>query len=745
MLPSSPWVDDGSAETLDFRARMIRRGAFLGAAWLLVMTVASAQAGPPAIGQFVTITSPVDDVVYRRVSNAALALQAEASQRGERGVLVLQIMPGASPFHQIQGLAKFLTSGQLNHVTTVAWIPETLTGPHVLLALACRDIVMPEEASLGDVSRGRRLDPEEEQAALALGQKRINPKVNAALVRGLIDPQQELWRIRLKTDAGQTESRVVTREELELLREAKAVIEDAAALKEAGSPAVFSGKAARSWDVLVTHLAGSRAEVAELYRLPREAQREQPAEEAGQRVRIIRIHGQIDPMLESFLVRQIHQAEGEGVQILIFELNSSGGHLLASINLAYAIAELDPQRIRTAAFIPDTAFSGAALVAMACDEVYLTPTSCWGNATPSNHREATLFERSPEKVAQLRLALQKLAEKKGRPTALAAAMADRATVVYRTTHAEHGRTWYHSAEELHASHGEWNQGPVVPEADGTRILVVDGRRAAELKLAEPPVESLDEAKTRLGIAATAKITRAEPTWVDQLVFILNRPEVTVLLLVVAIALLYLEVHFSTTLLGILSVLCFALFFWSKVLGGTAGWLEVTLFVFGLGCLAVEAFVIPGFGMFGITGILLVLSSLVMASQTFGNLEPYADWDQLASSFGTVFAALIVIGFMGMVLSRVLPNLPFFESLVLSPPSSGVADADEPRLRPDGDAEAGAIAVGQQGVALSILRPSGKAQVGDRVIDVISDGPYIPAGSTIEIVAAGRNRIVVRQV
>jgi membrane-bound serine protease (ClpP class) len=564
-------------------------------------------------------------------------------------------------------------------------------------------------------------------------------------VRGLIDPQQELWRIRLRTDAGPVESRVVTRDELDSLRDAKVVIEEATVIKEPGTPALFQGKAARGWDILVTHLADSRATVGELYNLPREAQREQPAQETGNRARVIRVHAPIDPMLESFLIRQIRQAEIDGVQTLIFDVKSAGGQLLASINLAFAIAELDPQRIRTAAFVPDTAFSGAALVVMACDEVYLTPLSRWGSATPSNHREAALFERSPDKVAQLKLALQKLAEKKGRPTALAAAMADRSTVAYQTTNVENGRTWYHTAEELHASRGEWNQGPVVPEADGTRILVVDGQRAAELKLAEPPVETFDEVKSRLGIPATAKISRAEPTWVDQLVFVLNRPEVTVLLLVVAVALLYLEVHFSTTLLGILSVLCFALFFWSKVLGGTAGWLEVTLFVFGLGCLAVEAFLIPGFGVFGITGILLVLASLVMASQTFGNLEPHADWDQLASSFGTVFAALVIIGLLGMVLSRVLPTLPFFESMVLSPPGSNTAETAEPRLRPESPPDSGGISVGQQGVALSILRPAGKAQMGDRVIDVVSDGPYIPAGSTIEVVSAGRSRIVVRQV
>lgn len=734
---------------MSFRDFLTRYGVLCSLIGAFSSRASLAEDASTPLGQFVTITSPIDDVVYGRVSNAALKLQAEAAQSGQKAVLVLQISPGASQFHQVQGLAKFLTSSQIGQVTTVAWVPENLTGPHVLLALACREVVMPDDVQIGDLSRGARLDPDEEQACLAIAQKRLNPKVTPALVRGLIDPQQAIYRIRIKMDNGATESRIVTREELEEIRKTNAVIEEAATVKEAGSPGIFTGKGARGWDVLVTHFADGRAAVGELYGLPREAQREAVANQAWQQVRVIRIQGLIDPMLESFLVRQIHHAEADGVQVLIFELDSSGGHLLPSITLAFAIAELDPQKIRTVAYVPEKAFSGAAVVAMACDEVYLTPTARWGNASPSNHREAAKFERSPDKISQLKLALKTLADKKGRPAALAAAMADRSTVVYQTQQAENGRTWYHTAEELHASRGEWSQGPVIPDADGTKIFIADGRRAAELKLAEPPVETFDELKARLGIPATAKITRAQPTWVDQLVFVLNRTEVTVLLLVLAVSLLYLELHFTTTLMGLMSILCFALFFWSKILGGTAGSLEVMLFLLGLVSLGIEAFVVPGFGVFGITGILLVLSSLVMAIQTFGNLEPYADWNQLASSFGTVFAALLAIGILGIGLSRILPSLPFFDSLVLSPPGSAADQGAEPRLRIK-DEQAGSLvgaqaAVGLQGVAVSVLRPAGKAQFGDRILDVVSDGPFIPAGSSIEIVSATRTRIVVRQV
>lgn len=703
-----------------------------------------AQERAPAVGQFVTLSSPLDDTVYQRVTRTALELQATAAKSGVRPMLVLQIPSGSSPFHQVQGLAKFLASNQINDVTTVAWIPETLTGPHVLLALACREIVMPAEVSLGDIGRGIRLDPEEEQAALAVAQRRLNPKVNPALVRGLLDPAVAVYRIRVTMPNAQAELQIVTRAELDELRKTNAVLEDVIPIKEPGSTGQFSGQAARGWEVLVTHLADNRAEVAELYGLPKESLREQTDTAEWQRVRLIRVQGTIDAMMQSFLMRQVHDAEAAGVQLLIFEIDSSHGHLTPCIHLASTISEIDPQRMRTVAYVSGQATSGAALIPMACDEVFLAPTARWGSAIPANHREATRFESSPEKLAQVKLALRSFAERKGRPAALAEAMTNRHATVYATTHIENGREWFHTKEELNASHDEWNPGAVVHDANDTQVLLVDGRRAAELKLAEAPVTSLDELKGKLGIPAAAKLVRAQPTWVDQFVFFLNRPAVTALLFVLAISLLYLELHFSTTLLGMGSVLCFALFFWSRFLGGTAGWLEVVLFVFGLGCLAVEAFVLPGFGVCGVTGIVAVLASLIMASQTFGNIEPYADMNQLASSFGTIIAALVMMGLVGAGLSRILPRLPFFDALVLAPPG-GSLDMQEPRLRPETEAAGIAAAIGTRGTALSVLRPAGKVQFGERLLDVVSDGPFIPAGVEVEIVSATRTRIVVRQV
>jgi membrane-bound serine protease (ClpP class) len=220
----------------------------------------------------------------------------------------------------------------------------------------------------------------------------------------------------------------------------------------------------------------------------------------------------------------------------------------------------------------------------------------------------------------------------------------------------------------------------------------------------------------------------------------------VLMIVLGVALLYLELHFMTGILGILSVLCFALFFWARFLGGTAGWLEVTLFVLGLGCLALELFAIPGFGVFGVSGILLIIASLVLAGHTW-TFDLTTNLEQLSLLTGQVMLSIGVVGAMGVGAARYLPNVPMFESMILGPPGTG--SEAEPRLRPDatspitGSGEV--VSVGQRGESLTMLRPSGKARLNNRVFDVVSEGPFITPETQIEIVAITGNRIVVRQV
>ena len=180
------------------------------------------------------------------------------------------------------------------------------------------------------------------------------------------------------------------------------------------------------------------------------------------------------------------------------------------------------------------------------------------------------------------------------------------------------------------------------------------------------------------------------------------------------------------------------------MGGTAGWLEVVLFVLGLGCLGLEIFVVPGFGVFGVSGILLVLASLIMAGHSW-SFDFATNLEELTWKTGQVILSLGIVVAFGVTFAKFLPSLPGFDSMVLGPPG---VNADEPRLRletfPSTAYVNDAVSIGDSGTALTMLRPSGKARFDNRILDVISEGPFIMADANLEVIAISGNRIVVRE-
>jgi len=714
------------------------------------------QAARPPLGRFLTISSPVDATVYGRVSRAATALQSQAREENRKGILVLEITDGPSRFGDVRELALFLST-ELPSVTTVAWIPRDVRGYNVILALACNEIVMHPKASLGDIGRGKPVEPDAQSFVVNLANRRHNTKLSEALVQGMMDPKREVIWVQLQTGEPPnvaTETRVVSPTEFDRLVRSKAVISEHKTVKAPGTDGVFSGAQARALNLLVTQTAEDRPEVASIYQLPRESIREDPTFGNEPKARRIRLAGEIRPMTAELLSRQVNRAVADGVNLIVLEIDSPGGHLGATQHVCYQLLDLDPKQVRVVAYVPEMALSGAAMIALACDDIYMHPRAMIGDAAPIEVRPGQPFERADEKQLSLvREFMETLAREKGRPAALAVAMADKDLKVYRVTNSQTGDIWYMSDAEIHASNGEWVKGPLVDESRENNLLTVDGARANVLKLAEPPVRDFDELKTRLGLSPETNLPPIGPNWVDTLVFILNSSFVTGLLFVIGIACIYAELHFTTGMFGIFATICFALFFWSRFLGGTADWLEVILFLIGLGCIAIEVLLIPGFGVFGVSGGLLVIASLILASQTFVIPTSKSDYDALGRSMGTLSGAILGFIVVAAILGRYLPRMPLLNHMVLVPP--GAKDPNqqnEPQLRPeiaggygysplDGDQSL----VGRNGTAVTILRPAGKARIDDRIIDVVSDGPFIEQGATVQVIEVLGNRIVVRQV
>jgi membrane-bound serine protease (ClpP class) len=181
-------------------------------------------------------------------------------------------------------------------------------------------------------------------------------------------------------------------------------------------------------------------------------------------------------------------------------------------------------------------------------------------------------------------------------------------------------------------------------------------------------------------------------------------------------------------------------FWSHFLGGTAGWLEVLLFIVGVACIAVEIFVLPGTVVPGLTGAALIVVSLVMASQGFLIPETTGELHTLEGTLAMIVVSFGIFVAAAVGLTRRMDSLPLLNRLTLAPPDA----ESETKKRP---ATAGdqALVVGDLGIAHTALRPGGKGRFGERTIDVLACGDFLDRGTPIRVVRVTGNQVLVEVV
>jgi membrane-bound serine protease (ClpP class) len=295
--------------------------------------------------------------------------------------------------------------------------------------------------------------------------------------------------------------------------------------------------------------------------------------------------------------------------------------------------------------------------------------------------------------------------------------------------------------QVQAEPGRYLAPEVVKQAG--HVLTVTGEEADTYGLGRA-VGDEEELKARYGLQG--KTIRVDgPTWVDSLVSVLTDPFVSWLLLFVGLFMLVLELKLpGIGLPAITSALAFVLFFWSHYLSGTADQLEIILFLVGMVCLGLELFVFPGFGVFGMSGVLLVLTSIVMASHTFVWPTQEYEYREMGHTLLQVLIAMAAVGGGVAMLARYFPSLPLLNRLVLkAEPWTGVEDSVE--KPPVDDYDSLAFLIGETGRTTTVLRPSGKARFGERLIDVTADGFYIETDSLVEVVDVQGPRVIVKRV
>ena len=445
---------------------------------------------------------------------------------------------------------------------------------------------------------------------------------------------------------------------------------------------------------------------------------------------VVQIHGPIDLGLAPYLSRVLDQAEREQARAVVLEIDTPGGRLDAVLQMRDAILG---SPVRTIAFVNRTAFSAGALVAIAAQEVYLAPGGVMGAATPVTGTG----EMADEKViSAVRKTFKSTAELRGRDPRIAEAMVDPSIEIEGLV----GRGQLLTLTTTEALARGY--------ADG-----VAGDRRVLLQAA--------------GLAGAA-VQATSPSPAEEVVRFLTGPAIASLLISAGFLLIMADLlGGGIGLAGGAGLGLLAIFFWGHMLAGLAGWEGVGLVLLGLVLLGLEAFVIPGFGVAGILGLLAVVAGLFLS--LIGG-EIVTD-DDLVRAGSTVASALLIMLAGGVLLLRLLPETTKFGGLVLrarlgspdAPPRLGVKNAHRTGAGrrsglPTRPTPAGAPAaveangasvdspslVGASGVALSDLRPGGFARIDGARIDVVTQGDYISAGEPIEVIGDEGYRRVVRR-
>ncbi|MCH2210193.1 MAG: hypothetical protein MK110_02750 [Fuerstiella sp.] len=702
--------------------------------------------GQERTGQFIELPGQISDKQITLVRNQLLELSRRAVREEKEAVMVLKLVPGASTVGNVTDLARVLIDDETSSVKTVAWIQSRITGSHSIVALACHEIMMAPRAALGDVGKGSPVPDDEAAFVRRLVAKRRNPRMAPAIAEAMLNPSAGLVRVGIPQNAGEPDYRFVSPDELTQMLAAGQEVTSTDRIREPGQPAVFTTEEALRLHFMIADAARSDDDVRHAWGLPLAAHRQSEVSDKPVKVAVIAIHGTITPVVAEFVIRETRRSVAEGAGLLIYDIDSPGGYLTSSEEIATTIADLDSATITSVAWIRHDALSGAALSAMGCDQIIMTPDAKIGDIGVIQLSKDGAFDRVPEKlVSPLMVTMETLAKKKDRPVGVLHAMVDRNLQVFEVTHKDTGRRTFMTQAEIDAAQNQWVRGNMVFSSRKGNLLTVNGVEAHELQIAEAPCATQDELQLRLGIPEGTVMKPRASTWVDTLVFVLNSTIGAFALITLGIMCIYLEAHLPGGFFGILSAALFAMFFWSRYLGGTAGTLELVMFVLGTGLLLLEMFVIPGFGVFGVSGILLMLGSLVMAGNTFAGMTTGERFHETMGSLGTVTGALVTVIVVASVLNHFLPSMPVFKHLMLTPPGQ-ISDNE---LTDPSKAATGlttvAVGVGNIGTAASTLRPAGKATFNDDYIDVVSEGAYIEHGTAIEVVHIAGNRVVVRPV
>jgi membrane-bound ClpP family serine protease len=708
---------------------------------LFAGTIGRADEPPPDDGLFITVATPITDAVQQRVIETIKRAKADRKVRK----IVLDFNPDNRDAATREpgacyNLTEFLLSQR--DLKTVAFVHKKVSRHTVLPVLACSELVMARDGKIGEVLPDAEPGQPTEAQLLLYG--RAAGKNRSGLILKMLDPRVEVVRA---VDRVGGVWYIDRRQEAELANDGLTL--DAQPLLPAGTLALLTAEQALKFG-LCKVIKDSRQELAEAYQMSPNSLREDPLQGRSPRAWLIEVRGPLERGLAESLRRRIRAAIAQNANVLIFRLDSRGGDPGVARELADHIRtlkdDIEQLPVLSIAFVPTDAPDLATFLAFGCSEIVLAPKSKLG-----------FFEdylrKSPQERNGLQEALSDLAKEQGYSPLIARGMFDTELVLYRARSVKGNEYRIITEDEYKADQAgekKWNANPILIKTSG-QLLHLDGGRgegknARDLGVARFVVEDAADIKelcSHYGLEP-ARVRHSGPDWLDNFAAFLRWPAVAVMLIMLGVGCLIIELKVpGLGLPGVTSALCFVLFFWSQSqLSGQYTVLAILLFVLGLVMIGIEIFLIPGFGIVGFSGVVLVLAGLGLA--TVERIpQSSQEWVGFGNTVTTFGLSMIAASVGAMVFARYLPHIPYANRLMLVPPTDKTEGADDEPALP-GVAEAAAL-LGAIGVAATPLRPAGMAHLGDQFVDVMTEGDFVNAGDRIQVIEVEGNSIKVKRI
>ena len=584
---------------------------------LLSSASARAQEGDVVPGLFITVQNPITDAAIKTMRKKIERAQAK---RGIKKV-IFDFNPddseAATPeYGSCHDLAAYILELKNNGVYTVAFVHGNTRRHTVLPALACNDLIMSRNAKIGEVTEPNKIPQLDEMEFYA----RVVGEEKEAVVLKMLDKNVEVVLGRKGGTPIYVDVAKAMQKDVNVAPASKAN-----PVLPRGTLGFYSLEQAMKFRLCSDSLE-NRPAVKEKYRLDPASMED---DERPHKIKATRIDltGPIDGNMQQKLKGQFKEVRSKKENTIFFVLECNGGSAKVAREIAEEIRDLkndenDP--IWTTVFIPNKASDLSVFIAFACNEIVM-----YKGSDPT--REASIGDFEPfltagksndpsNTVEGLKRNLGEIAEMRGYSKVIVEGMLDKDLTIHlvRDRNKAVGTHEPMTGKEYDAAlKKKDNQLQLIKtiKQPGS-YLTLNATMAKELLIAQTTVDNRDVKEVYALYGLTEKDVRdSKPGWMSDFAAFLRRTEVSILLVIIGFAGLILEFKMpGATIPGLVALACFVLFFWAQAYAnGNTIVLAVALFVLGLILLGVEIFILPGFGVTGISGVLLLLAGIGLAT------------------------------------------------------------------------------------------------------------------------------------